>query len=113
MDVGPPNCHLEAGDDNGKCTSIVTLVEIIIYTTIYSYSGLLTAPKKTGGSGGRHARQYKLMHIDRYIRINNYIYKYILVVPPASRAEKKAGGLGAGTPPSIRKNAVLSLYSYT
>ena len=43
------------------------------------------------------------MHIDRYIRINNYIYKYILVVPPASRAEKKQGVWGLARPPVYEK----------
>ena len=47
--------------------------------------------KKAGGSGGRHAPQYRKTSITMIVNMK-YMIKY--VVPAAGRSEKKAGGSG-------------------
>ena len=61
-----------------------------------------TVPKKKnrGVWGAARPPVYEKMQIYRCSHKHNYIYNYILVFPPADRAEKKQGGLGGGTPPS-------------
>ena len=91
-----------------------TRINHYIYNYILVFRLADRAEKKNRGVwGAARPPVYEKKHIYRYTRIFNYIYGYILVFEPADRAEKKQGGLGGGTPPSIRKNEVLSLYSYT
>ena len=58
--------------------------------------------KKAGGSGGRHAPQYRKTNITMIVYMT---YMIIYVFPLADRSENKAGGSGVRHAPQYRKTS--------